>query len=77
MKTKEEIVELVRALKYYRSEPCDCLTRGSAHLFQCIGGGRMMDAQIEGLLWVLGESLPGVEPRSGVIEELLQDFRSE
>lgn len=69
MKTVSEIEELIRALKYYRNKPCECSKIGPIHSFQCVAGGRMMDAQIDGLLWVLG--------KAPLMDRLLEDFRSE
>lgn len=54
MKTEAEIRAHVEALKAARSSPCDC--GGSRHAIECAIGGRMLDAEIEGLLWALGES---------------------
>lgn len=54
VKTEAEIREFIAALKKARNSPCDC--RGEPHETKCYMGGRMMDASIDTLLWVLGES---------------------
>lgn len=55
MKTETEVRELLAVLRRARNSPCDCMERGDYHEMRCVQGGRMMDAAIDGLLWVLGE----------------------
>lgn len=50
--TPDQIRAHIRRLRKVRNLPCDC--KGE-HLLGCFVGGRMMDASIEVLLWVLGE----------------------
>lgn len=58
MKSEAEIRRYVRALRVVRNAKCDCAMRGGRHALKCEMGGRMTDAAIEVLLWVLNQS-PG------------------
>lgn len=54
MKSDEEIRELIALFKKARKAPCNCEKTG--HAFGCVVGGRMMDANIDLMLWMVGEN---------------------
>lgn len=54
MKTDQEIEKLIALFKKARRAPCDCAETG--HQFGCIVGGRMMDANIDLMLWLVGKN---------------------
>jgi hypothetical protein len=54
VKTEAEIRAYRDALRVANGFPCDCA--GGEHEEKCVTGGRMMDATIAELSWVLGEA---------------------
>jgi len=53
MRSETEIRAHIANLLKCRNRPCDCGAEG--HAVECFAGGRMMDATIDALRWVLGE----------------------
>jgi hypothetical protein len=54
MKTADEIRKHRDALKFLCGVPCGC--DGTLHALECFIGGKMMQASVEELSWVLGEN---------------------
>lgn len=65
MKDEKWVREYLAALRKARNSPCDC---SGAHRIGCMIGGRMMDASLETLLVVLGESPDGERVANAIME---------
>lgn len=68
MKTEKEIRSHLSDLIAARKCPCDCA--GTRHEYQCVVGGKMMQAVIETLQWILGEN----EEQQQMVDEMHREM---